>query len=142
MPHSDPPAAEPSNNPASSAAMEVEPTLSAASSSPADEDFVMIEAGEVQGVVEEAAPAAEPPSAQAEADEDMKVEIQQEKRPETKLEDLFAGMDSDDDEFSTPVNAPNGQQQESRYLPFQTLPPSPTVSTSPKLTSNQPSRHP
>lgn len=113
MPHSDPPAAEPSSNPASPAPMEVEPTLAAASSSPADEDFVMIEAGDVHGVVEEGTPAAEPPSAQAEADEDMKVEIQQEKRPETKLEDLFAGMDSDDDEFSTPVNAPSGQQQES-----------------------------
>ncbi len=114
MPHSDPPAAEPSSNPASPAPMEVEPTLAAASSSPADEDFVMIEAGEVQGVVEEAAPAAEPPSAQTEADEDMNVEIQQEKRPETKLEDLFAGMDSDDDEFSTPANASNGEPQESR----------------------------
>jgi DNA primase small subunit len=81
--------------------MEVEPPVAAANSPASEEDFVMVEASEVQGVVGDASPAPEPPSAQAEADEDMGVEIQQEKRPEIKLEDLFDGMDSDDDEFSS-----------------------------------------
>jgi DNA primase small subunit len=80
--------------------MEVEPVLAAASSPPSDDDFVMVEAGEVQSVVDSLTPAVEPPSAQAQAEEDdeMMEEIKQEKT-EIKLEDLFDGMDSDDDEL-------------------------------------------
>jgi DNA primase small subunit len=79
--------------------MEVEPPVAATNSPLSEEDFVMVEATEVQGAEEDANPAPKPPSAQAGADEDMGVEIQQEKRPDIKLEDLFEGMDSDDDEF-------------------------------------------
>lgn len=88
MPHSDP----------SPSPMEEELAPVAGSSPQPEEDFVMVEAGEVQGVVEKPTSAAEPASAQAKADEGMEVEIQQEKKTEVKLEDLFAGMDSDDDD--------------------------------------------
>lgn len=71
----------------------------------------MAEAGEVQGAVEDSKPATvQPPSAQAEEDEDMGVEIKQDKKTEVKLEDLFDGMDSDDEEeFLTSRNPQNDQ---------------------------------
>jgi DNA primase small subunit len=74
-----------------------EPAVAAPTSPLAEEDYVMVEAGEVHGVEEDAKPAPEPASAQVDQDEDMGVEIKQEKKTELKLEDLFAGMDSDDD---------------------------------------------
>jgi DNA primase small subunit len=91
--------------------MEEEVAPVTGSSPQPEEDFVMVEAGEVQGVVENSAPAAEAASAQAKADEDMMVEIPQERKTEVKLEDLFAGMDSDsDDEFSSSNKPSNGQE--------------------------------
>jgi DNA primase small subunit len=74
-----------------------EPAVATLTSPPAEEDYVMVEAGEVQGVEEDTKPAPEPASAQIDQDEDMGVEIKQEKKTELKLEDLFDGMDSDDD---------------------------------------------
>ncbi len=66
----------------------------------------MVEAGEVQSVMENATPPVGPPSAQApeeaqaqDDDDHIMAEIKQETKPEVKLEDLFAGMDSDDDEI-------------------------------------------
>lgn len=69
----------------------------------------MVEAGEVQGVDEDAKPAAQPTSVQIDQDEDMGVEIKQETKTELKLEDLFAGMDSDDDDFPSSSNPLNAQ---------------------------------
>ena len=99
MPHSDPQDAEAGSTPPSATQMEEEPAVAvAAPTSPlAEEDYVMVEAGEVQGVEEDAKPAAESALAQIDQDEDMGVEIKQEKKTELKLEDLFDGMDSDDD---------------------------------------------
>ncbi|AEO67966.1 uncharacterized protein THITE_2117187 [Thermothielavioides terrestris NRRL 8126] len=110
MPHSDPPvAAEDDTAPESTARLEEDPAAAAASSSAEEEDVIMAEADGVQGVVEEHIPGAEPPSAQAqagaeEADDDM-VEITQEQRPGVKLEDLFDGEDSEDEEFPSSSNA-------------------------------------
>lgn len=115
MPHFDPAVAAASHsNPDSPVQMEVDPAAAAAPSGPADdEDFVMVEAGDLQGVSENPEPVPEPPSAQAlaqEADEDG-VEIKKEQRPDIKLEDLFAGMDSDDDEFPSSSNSVKEEQQ-------------------------------
>ncbi|KAL2176599.1 uncharacterized protein P884DRAFT_202546 [Thermothelomyces heterothallicus CBS 202.75] len=77
-----------------------------------EEDTVMVEAGEVQGVADPASmQAVEQKSlAQPADDEDMGVEIKQESKAEVKLEDLFAGIDSDDDEFPTSSNPLNSQE--------------------------------
>ncbi|KAK4124466.1 prim-pol domain-containing protein [Parathielavia appendiculata] len=104
--------------------MEVEPPVAAPSSPLVDEDFVMVEAGEAQGAAKDANPAAGPPPAQVAADEDMVVEIQQEKRPEIKLEDLFDGMDSDDDDFqssSNPLNVKEPVEEEAYDPSFELL---------------------
>jgi DNA primase small subunit len=98
--------------------MEEDFAMAAESDSDEEADIVMAEAGQVQGVVEDIKPAAEPLAAQAVEDEDMgveikqetKPEIKQETRPEIKLEDLFAGMDSDDEEFITSVDSINAQE--------------------------------
>ncbi|KAL2130586.1 hypothetical protein VTI74DRAFT_6213 [Chaetomium olivicolor] len=113
MPDSVPLAAEDGKNPPTASRMEEEPASAARSSPPSEvDDIVMAEAGAVQAAVEETKPAAEPASTQKREDEDMMVKIKQEKRPEIKLEDLFAGMDSDDDEFPTSSNPLNGQELE------------------------------
>jgi DNA primase small subunit len=104
MPHSDP-----SPSPMEEEAAPIVGSIAGSSPQP-EEDFAMVEAGEVQGIVENPTPTAEPASAQAQADEDMMVEIQQEKKTEVKLEDLFAGMDSDDDEFSSSKKPSAGQE--------------------------------
>ncbi|KAK4098710.1 prim-pol domain-containing protein [Parathielavia hyrcaniae] len=70
----------------------------------------MVETDGVQGVAANANPTAEAPSAQAAADADMGVEIQQAKKPEIKLEDLFEGMDSDDDDFLGSNNQLNAKE--------------------------------
>lgn len=88
-----------------------EPAIAASTSPLADEDYVMVEAVEVQGVEDVTKPAAETPLVQAAADdEDMGVEIKQETKTELKLEDLFAGMDSDDDDFPSSSNPLNAQK--------------------------------
>ncbi|KAL2194826.1 hypothetical protein P885DRAFT_70856 [Corynascus similis CBS 632.67] len=69
----------------------------------------MVEAGEVQGL-EVSKQTPEPPTAQTAKDEDMGVEIKQESKAEIKLEDLFAGIDSDDDDFSTSENHLNSEE--------------------------------
>lgn len=112
MPHSTTPAAEPVSTTPAPTPMEEDLALAASSSPEPEMDSVMVEAGDVQGVVENTTSAVEPISArtQPDADEDMVVEIQQEKRPEIKLEDMFAGMDSDDDEFPSSSNPQNEQE--------------------------------
>lgn len=108
MPHSVTAAAEEESAPPSATQMESE-AAAAAGSSPPEEDIVMVEAGEVGGGVEEVKTTADAAPAQPEADADT-VEIQQEKKPEINLEDLFAGIDSDDDdEFPSSSNPLNGQ---------------------------------
>jgi DNA primase small subunit len=90
--------------------MEEDAALAAGSSPAAEEgDIAMAEAGEIQGVVEDAKPV-QPPPAQTAEDEDMGVEIKQETKTELKLEDLFDGMDSDDDDFPTSSNPLNNQE--------------------------------
>jgi DNA primase small subunit len=85
--------------------MEQEPAAAAVSSPPVEgEDIVMAEAGELQGTVEAAKPAAEPLSAQMDTDEDG-IRVKQETKSEIKLEDLFDGIDSDEDELTSSNNA-------------------------------------
>jgi DNA primase small subunit len=110
MPHSDPPAAE--ENSAPSSATQMEGQGPSASSPSAEEDIVMTEADEVRGAAPDTKPpSVEPPPARtAQADEDM-MEIKQETKSNVKLEDLFAGMDSDEDEFPGSSNNLNEQEQ-------------------------------
>ncbi|KAK3305838.1 uncharacterized protein B0T15DRAFT_211668 [Chaetomium strumarium] len=109
MPHSDPvPAEGEDTNHRSASQMEQEPAAAAVSSPPVEgEDIVMAEAGELQGIVEAAKPAAETPSAQMETDED-RIKVKQDIKSDIKLEDLFDGIDSDEDEFT---NSNDAQQE-------------------------------
>lgn len=110
MPVPDPSSAELGTSLPSAAQMEEDFAMAAESSSEDEEDIVMAEAGEVQGVEEDTKAATEPPAAQTVEDESIGVEIKQETKPaikqegkpEVKLEDLFEGLDSDDDEFIAP----------------------------------------
>jgi DNA primase small subunit len=79
--------------------MEEGSAAAAVNSSPVEEDIPMADAGEIQPFVEEAKPAMEAPAAQGETDADIVEDIEMAKKPEIKLEDLFDGMDSDDDDF-------------------------------------------
>ncbi|KAL1843588.1 hypothetical protein VTJ49DRAFT_871 [Mycothermus thermophilus] len=110
MPHSDPSPAESDGDNAAVIPMDEDGPAAATSGSPADEDTVMVEASEVQGVVEAASPAIKAPSPKTAEDEDTGVEIKQESKGEVKLEDLFDDMDSDDDDFITSTNPLNGQE--------------------------------
>ncbi len=117
MPHSVP-SLEAASAPSSPIPMEEEPAPAPAAvptSSPhsEDEDIAMAEAGALPSTVDHAATShPDPASAQAaEADDDMMVEIEEAKKPDIKLEDLFAGMDSDDDEFPSSSHPVGGEQQ-------------------------------
>ncbi|KAK3904655.1 hypothetical protein C8A05DRAFT_42320 [Staphylotrichum tortipilum] len=107
MPHSVLSAEGSGSAPSSPIPKQEEPTPAAVPASnphSGDDDVPMAEAGELPS-------AAEPPAAQAAADDDM-MEIEQVKKPEIKLEDLFAGMDSDDDEFPSASPPVGAQEQE------------------------------
>lgn len=93
--------AEPGSSPPLPSQMEVDLAAEAGNSSPEEEDIPMADAGDIQPLVEKAEPTTEAPAAQEEtdADGDAPVVIEQEKRPEIKLEDLFDGMSSDDEDF-------------------------------------------
>lgn len=58
----------------------------------------MADADEIQPFVA-AKPATKAPTAQAEADADIVEDIEMVKKPEIRLEDIFDGMDSDEDDF-------------------------------------------
>lgn len=110
MPHSETPAVGPSSTTAATTQMEGEvATIRGEGSLEEEDDTVMVEAGEVQGL-EVSKQTPEPPTAQTAKDEDMGVEIKQESKAEIKLEDLFAGIDSDDDDFSTSENHLNSEE--------------------------------
>ena len=117
MPHSVPSAEDPDSAPSSPIPME-EPASTAVPTSNShseDDDVAMAEAGDLPMTAEHAAtPQAEPPSAQAAAaDDDVMAGVEQAKKPDIKLEDLFAGMDSDDDEDEFPSSShPVGGKQE------------------------------
>lgn len=109
MPHSDPSRPEADGDIAAPTPMDEDGPAPARSSPPADEDAMMVEVAEAQGVAEGTAPAPKPPSPAA-AETDDGVEIKQEPKNEVKLEDLFDDMDSSDDDFMNSNNPQNAQE--------------------------------
>lgn len=104
MSHSVPPALEAADPSSSSAAqMEDSPAAAARSSPKVEEDVVMTEGDEAGRDAEQPGPAA------GEQTSTAPVKMEVDKKEEIKLEDLFDGVDSDDDDFlnsSNPADAP------------------------------------
>ncbi|KAL2262230.1 hypothetical protein VTK26DRAFT_2066 [Humicola hyalothermophila] len=100
MPHSVSPAAEaqPNSSPPSTAQLQEDSGTMATRSPRTGDDIQMADVGGLKSEVEEQPPTTETAVAHAESDAEMP-DIGTEKKPETKLEDLFDDIDSDDDDF-------------------------------------------
>lgn len=107
MPHSVSPAAGEGSALPAAPPMEEEPTTATNSNQLAEEDVVMADADGAEIKVE----AAEP-SISATADQQEVEEAKEQKKPEIKIEDLFADADSDDDEFPASSNPIKGETPE------------------------------
>lgn len=90
----------------------MEDAPAAAVDSPAvDDDIAMAEAGDAQGVAEDAKSADESAQPVREGNDTTTAEVKQEEKQEVKLEDLFDGIDSDDD-FPIPGDSPVQEEPE------------------------------
>lgn len=100
MPHSVSPTAdaEGASSPPSTAQMQDAPADVAPSSPQVEDDIPMAGVEGVKEDVDKPEQTTEAPVAQKETDEEMP-DIEMEKKPEIKLEDLFDGVDSDDDDL-------------------------------------------
>lgn len=109
MPHSVSSASEEGSAALAATPMEEEQGAAVDTNQSADEDLDMADVGEVEPEAEAAGTSTG--AAPAEGGTGAP-EIEVQKKPEIKLEDLFDGVDSDDDEFPTSSNPAAGESQE------------------------------
>ncbi|KAL2163512.1 hypothetical protein VTH06DRAFT_5570 [Thermothelomyces fergusii] len=107
MPHPETVAAGSDGTPSSAIQVEREAMATAGE----EDDAVMADAGDAPAVADSASvQTAQGAPAKPADGQDMDVEIKRESKAEVKLEDLFDGIDSDDDEFPASSNTPNGRE--------------------------------